>query len=195
MTDRPRLAALRETSQVYGPGADSRLLAEAAVERIETDDRILDVGTGTGYVADRIAATTGATVVGVDIESAACRQARAAGVPVILGDLCSGFATDVFDVVVSNPPYLPVRSDSRDDAMARAIAAGPAGRAVIDRLLQTVERVLRPDGRLLIVCSSETGPDAVRATGEKCGFNMTCVADAEHPGERLLVLDCQPSKR
>jgi|APHM01.1.fsa_nt_gi HemK-related putative methylase len=191
--DRPRLAALRETHRVYGPGADSRLLAEAAVERVGTDDRVLDVGTGTGYIADRIVATTGAAIVGVDIESAACRQARAAGVPVVLGDLCSGFAADAFDAVVSNPPYLPARSDGRNDAMARAIAAGPAGCAVIDRLLQTVERVLRPDGRLLILCSSETGPDAVRATAEERGFNTTRVADADHPGERLLVFECQPA--
>lgn len=193
MTDRPRLAALRETPRVYGPGADSRLLAATARERVGADDRVLDVGTGTGHVADRIVAATGAAVVGVDIDPAACRQARAAGVPAVVGDLCSGFAADTFDAVVSNPPYLPARPDGRDDAMARAIAAGPAGRAVIDRLLQTVGRVLRPDGRLLFVCSSETGPDAVRATAAERGFDTTRAADVEHPGERLFVFDCQPA--
>jgi len=192
MPDRPRLAELRDLDRVYEPAEDSRLLAETAVERLDATDRVLDVGTGTGYVGARIATETGAAVVGVDVDRAACRRAREAGLPVARGDLCGPFAADAFDAVVCNPPYLPAREDGWGDPMARAIAAGPDGRAVIDRLIRTVERVLDPGGRLLLLLSTVTGPEAVRETARAAGLAATRVAAESHPFERLLVFEIRP---
>ncbi|OYR80426.1 methyltransferase, partial [Halorubrum distributum] len=49
------LAALRgaDDATVYQPAEDSGLLAEAAIE--EAHGRVLEVGTGSGWVAERIA--------------------------------------------------------------------------------------------------------------------------------------------
>lgn len=193
MPDRPRLADLRDLDRVYGPAEDSRLLAATAVDRIDASDRVLDVGTGTGYVGDRIASETGAAVVGVDLDPAACRRASETGVSVVRGDLCAPFAAGAFDVVVCNPPYLPAREDGWDDPMARAIAAGPNGRAVIDRLLETVGRVLAPGGRLFLLLSTVTGPAAVRETARSAGLETTQVSEQAHPFERLLVFELRRS--
>jgi|APHM01.1.fsa_nt_gi HemK-related putative methylase len=194
MPDRPRLAVLRDLDRVYEPAEDSRLLAATAIKRIDPGDRVLDVGTGTGYVGTRITVETGAAVVGVDIDRAACRRAREVGLGVVRGDLCTPFAESAFDVVVCNPPYLPARKDGWDDAMARAIAAGPEGRAVIDRLLRTVGRVLAPGGRLFVLLSTVTGPEAVRETAREVGLAVTQISAESYPFERLLVFEVRPTQ-
>jgi len=49
---------------VYQPAEDSRLLAETALEYVTPEDRVLDVGTGSGYVGATIATEVGARTVG-----------------------------------------------------------------------------------------------------------------------------------
>jgi len=189
--DRPHLAELRGVETVYQPAEDSRLLAEAAIEHggVGPGDLVLDVGTGPGYVAARIAEETGARVVGSELTPDACRQARDAGVPTVRADLVSPFCAE-FDLVVCNPPYLPTPPEQEwDDPMERALSGGEDGRAVVDRLLDTVGRVLAPDGRLLLLVSSLTGPEAVCERASDAGLTSTVLAEEAHPFERLLVLD------
>ena len=71
-------------TRVYGAAEDSHLLARAAVERVESGDLLLDVGTGSGYVAATVAETTGARVIGSDINPHACRRADEAGVEAVV---------------------------------------------------------------------------------------------------------------
>ncbi|MGM0591175.1 MAG: HemK2/MTQ2 family protein methyltransferase, partial [Halobacteriota archaeon] len=63
-----------EETHVYQPAEDSRLLADAAVEYVS--GRVLDVGTGSGYVAERVAGETESRVVASDLNPHACRLAR-----------------------------------------------------------------------------------------------------------------------
>jgi len=193
--DRPRLADLRGVESVYGPAEDSRLLADSAVEHIEPDAAVLDVGTGSGYVARRIREETGAAVVGSDRNPAACREAREAGVPVVRADLLGPFRTDAFDAVVCNPPYLPTPPEAEwDDWMERALSGGPDGRRVVDRFLADAGRVLAPDGEALLLVSTLTDLDAVRETAGDTGFDVGTVAEESHPFERLVVLRLSPAE-
>lgn len=189
--DRPQLAEMRGVDSVYQPAEDSRLLAAAAIEGagVGSDDLVLDVGTGSGYVAARIRAETGARVVGSDINPDACRQTRDAGVPTVRADLLAPFCT-AFDLVVCNPPYLPTPPEQEwDDPMERALSGGEDGRAVVDRVLGSVRRVLAPDGRLLLLISSLTDPDAVREHAADAGLESRVVAEESQPFERLLVVE------
>ena len=132
-------------TQVYGAAEDSHLLARAAVERVESDDLVLDVGTGSGYVAATVAETTGARVVGSDLNPHACRRAREAGIEAVRADLVTPFRDGTFDWVLFNPPYLPTpEGEERDDWMERALSGGESGREVIDPFLDTVRRVVEP---------------------------------------------------
>ncbi|WP_267162479.1 HemK2/MTQ2 family protein methyltransferase [Halovenus salina] len=191
MTDdeTPRLAELREVDQVYQPAEDSHLLAETVADEVESGATLLDVGTGSGYVADVVSTESDATVVGVDLNPLACEQARARGVSVLRGDLVSPFRGDAFDVVCFNPPYLPEAPEGVwDDWMEQAVTGGEDGRAVIAAFLEDVERVLRPEGRIYLLISTVTGVDAVRSLAESHGFKSTVLAEESHSFERLLVL-------
>ncbi|AXR77353.1 HemK2/MTQ2 family protein methyltransferase [Natrarchaeobaculum sulfurireducens] len=179
-------------TDVYQPAEDSQLLADVVCERLaaDPDDAILEVGTGSGYVAGRISEVTDARVVASDLNPHAVRQARGEGVESVRADLVSPFANDAFDVVAFNPPYLPTDPENEwDDWMERALSGGEDGRAVIDPFLERVGRVLAPDGVVYLLVSSLTGVDEVAERAGEAGFSAVAVADESFPFETLTVLE------
>lgn len=177
-----------ETSY-YEPGEDSYLLATVCCDAISSDARVLDVGTGSGFVADRIRERTGATVVGIDVNPHACRKAHDRGVPVVQGDVVHPFRENVFDIVVCNPPYLPTDpSEHRGDWLEVALSGGASGREFVAALLEDVGRVLVPDGDLYLLVSSLMDVDAVAALAIETGFTAEEIErDDSYPDEALFV--------
>ena len=189
---RPTLAELRELETVYQPAEDSRLLAETVIDhgKVEPHQQVVDVGTGSGYVAARIHDEKGASVVGSDINPDACQQAHEMGVPVVRSDLLSAFQNETVDVVVCNPPYLPTPEDEEwDDWMEHALSGGVDGQRIVNRVLADAPRVLRPAGCVYLLISSLTDPEAVAETARTAGFSVETVADEPQPFERLFVLE------
>lgn len=192
---RPALADLREIDAVYQPAEDSLLLVETAIAALDGDERVLDLGTGSGYVGDRIAEATGTTVIGSDLNPHALRSAADRNLPVVRANLLDPYSEDAFDVVVFNPPYLPTRPDREwDDWMEEALSGGESGRAVIEPFLADLRRVLAPDGEAFLLLSSVTGIDAVRDEARANGLTTMLAADEDHPAERLVVLHLKPSR-
>jgi release factor glutamine methyltransferase len=192
--DRPALADQRDVGTVYQPADDSKLLADTAIEYADAGDRVLDLGTGSGYVAHRFAEETASRVVGSDLNPNACRQARDACVPAVRADQLTAFREDAFDVVVFNPPYLPTEPEREwDDWMETALSGGETGREVIEPFLDDLRRVLAPDGDGFLLVSSLTGIDAVREHARRNGLTTMELADEDHPYERLVVLHLRPS--
>jgi release factor glutamine methyltransferase len=189
MTDsRTDLADRRDVERaVYQPAEDSRLLAAAAVDHAR--GHTLEVGTGSGWVAERVAAETDADVVASDLNPHACRAARERGLAVVRADLVAPFREGSFDTVLFNPPYLPTDPDNDwGDWMERALSGGESGRAVLDPFLDTVGRVLRPDGVVLLLVSSLAGFAATVERAERHGFAVTTVRQESYPFETLSVL-------
>lgn len=185
MTD---LREQRDIEQVYQPAEDSHLLASTVCEHVHADDRVLDVGTGSGYVATAVQERTGATVLGTDINPHACRQAREHGVTVVRTDLVAGICGS-FDVVLCNPPYLPTDPDEEwDDWMEYALSGGPSGRTVINEFLDALSSVLDPAGRAYLLASTLSDLDAIdeRANGNDCKTDI--VREESVPFETLVVL-------
>ncbi|MFB6155240.1 MAG: HemK2/MTQ2 family protein methyltransferase [Haloferacaceae archaeon] len=177
-------------TEVYDPAEDSRLLADVAVDRLDADALVLDVGTGSGYVADRVATETSARVVASDLNPHACRRARERGLDVVRCDLADAFRDGVFDAVLFNPPYLPTPAEVEwDDWMERALSGGESGREVVDPFLDSVGRVLAPGGVVYLLVSTLTGYDEVEARAARNGFAVATRREEAFPYERLLVLE------
>jgi release factor glutamine methyltransferase len=173
---------------VYQPAEDSRLLAEAACDVVD-GGLVLEVGTGSGWVAAEVQDRTGARVVGSDVNPHACRQARQRGVEAVRANLVEPFVDGAFDAVVFNPPYLPTDPDNEwDDWMEAALSGGETGRKLIDPFLDSVSRVLDPDGFALLLVSSLTGYDEVVADAESRGFAVSTVREESYPFETLSIL-------
>ncbi|MFC7175524.1 HemK2/MTQ2 family protein methyltransferase [Halosegnis marinus] len=183
-------------TEVYGAAEDSKLLADTAVERVKRDERVLEVGTGSGYVAARVATETGAAVTASDVNPHACRRARenareeGADLPVVRADLVAPFRAGAFDRVLFNPPYLPRdEAAERDDWMERALTGGETGREVIEAFLDGVARVLAPDGSVLLLVSTLTDIGAVASYADARGLAAETAAEESFPFERLAVLE------
>jgi release factor glutamine methyltransferase len=184
------LSDRREMPTVYEPAEDSRLLADTAVGRIDRDERVLEVGVGSGYIAGRIAEEAGASVVGCDLNPDACSTARGAGVETVRADLLAPFAAGSFDAVCFNPPYLPTPPEMEwDDPLEHALSGGPDGRRLVRPFLEDLGRVLRPDGRGYLLISSLTDIEAVSELATEAGLTARERADESFPFERLVVLE------
>ncbi|MFZ3474851.1 HemK2/MTQ2 family protein methyltransferase [Streptomyces sp. 4.24] len=149
---------------VYGPRADTRFLARAlADESLGPRTDALEIGTGTGALALRMAGS-GARVTAVDVSWAAVATARLNArrrrlpLCVLHGDFEARTAGRRFDLVVTNPPYVPApRARLPSRGPERAWDAGLDGRGVIDRICASAPDLLRPGGVLLMVHSGMCG--------------------------------------
>jgi release factor glutamine methyltransferase len=174
---------------VYQPAEDSGLLAEAALE--EATGRVLEVGTGSGWVAKRVDEEAGEVdeVVASDVNPHACRQARERGVEAVRGDLLDPFRAGAFDAVLFNPPYLPTDPENEwDDWMETALSGGETGRELIEPFLDDVERVLAPEGIVLLLVSSLAGYEEIRGRAADAGFDDEVVREESFPFETLSIL-------
>jgi release factor glutamine methyltransferase len=171
-TPRVRLLTL---PGVFAPISDSWLLARTVREHAGPGTRVLDVCTGSGVVGVA-AALAGARVTSVDVSrrAVACARVNArlngTRLDALRGDLLEPVAGRSFDVIASNPPYVPAEDDALPDSgPERAWDAGRDGRALLDRLLEEAPPLLAPGGVLLLVQSDLIGEDrtlrALRAAG------------------------------
>jgi release factor glutamine methyltransferase len=184
-----KLAEHRDVPTIYEPAEDSRLLAETAIDHVD-GGRVLEVGVGSGYVAERVAAETDASVLGCDISPEACSRARSEGIETVRSDLTRPFRADSFDVVLFNPPYLPTPPEAEwDDPLEYALSGGPDGRRVVRPFLADVGRVLKPGGRTYLLVSSLTDIEAVSELAADAGLTAREVAGERFPFERLVVLE------
>jgi release factor glutamine methyltransferase len=99
-------------------------------------------------------------------------NARLNGVRVtaLRGDLFTPLRGRRFDLIVSNPPYLPSENERPPQlGPARAWEGGSSGRAFLDRICGEVKGHLNANGVLLLVHSSVCGEratvDLLRANG------------------------------
>lgn len=174
---------------VYEPAEDSQLLADAAADRAR--GVVLEVGTGSGWVAERTGELDSVSrVIASDVNPHACRAATERGLEGVRGDLVAPFTAASVDTVLFNPPYLPTDEEAGlDDWQERALAGGESGRAVIEPFLDSVGRVVTADGRVLLVVSSLAGFGAVVELAVEAGFHAETVREESFPFETLSVLE------
>jgi len=139
---------------IYDPAEDSFLLAKW-VKRYAKGKTVLDIGTGSGILA-QTAHDVGATyVLAVDITEEAVNAVRKQGIEVIQSDICHNI-TESFDLIICNPPYLP-HDDEEDEESAVITTGGKEGYEFIERFLKEARSHLHYNGSILLVCSSLSG--------------------------------------
>ena len=118
------------TKDVLSPRMDTERLVETVIDDIKTCNKkikVLDIGTGSGAIAVTISKLTNAKVTAVDISDKALevakKNANALNVKVnfVKSDLYSGLGRfSKFDIIVSNPPYIPSQDiDGLDDEVKK----------------------------------------------------------------------------
>jgi len=168
---------------VLDPRADSETLIEASLALDGRPERILDLGTGSGcLLLTLLAEIPGATGVGVDLAESTLDVARLnagiLGLATRVAFIQSNwfdFVEGRFDLIVSNPPYIPTREiallmpDVRDHDPHVALDGGVDGLDDYRAILAEASGFLAPDGRLLVEIGDGQGDD-VETLARACGF-------------------------
>ena len=103
---------IKVDERVLIPRPETEELCSWALESIKDGDRVLDLCTGSGAIAITLATKTGAKLTASDISEGAIELAKEnaslnnAQVDFINSDLFKNIE-DSYDVIVSNPPYIP----------------------------------------------------------------------------------------
>lgn len=145
------------------PRHDTETLVEAALARMPRAGSVLDVGTGSGCIAVALARQLpGAAVTAIDISDKALLVARrnadrnGVAVEFLHGSLLKPVAGRCFDLIVSNPPYIPAADiealdpEVRDFDPRGALDGGADGLDIYRLLVPAALSCLNPAGWLLV---------------------------------------------
>lgn len=163
--------SFRVTPAVLIPRPETEDVVDAALEVLGSADlstrrdppRVLDIGTGSGCLAITIAleapaASVEATDISADALTIASQNALRlkAAASVTFREVGLSGGAGGFDVIVANPPYVPLQDratlspDVRNHEPAVALFGGGDGLDVIRALLPDAAHALRPGGTVVM---------------------------------------------
>lgn len=155
------------TSDVLIPRPETELLVETAIEilRDSENPRFCEIGTGSGCVAVSVLhelqnARALATDISEPAINIATRNARSNGVSELIefvtSDVFEAVDEQRFDVILSNPPYIPssdiaaLQPEVRDFDPLIALTDGGDGLSIIQRIIGESPKHLNAGGFLLL---------------------------------------------
>ena len=168
---------------VFVPRPETEVVAQAAIDAARRAGRapvVVDLGTGSGAIALAVAGEVpGARVHAVEADTVAhtwaARNCSGSGVDLRPGDMAGAFRDldGTVDVVVSNPPYIPVGAVIRDPEVAvfdpaEALWSGADGLDAIRVVAHVAARLLRAGGVVVVEhadLQGESAPAVFAATG------------------------------
>ena len=200
---------LNVTPDVLSPRPDTETILDVAMLAFEPAQafNVIDLGTGSGAILLAVLSERpGARGVGTDISSEALAVARENAANLDLDgratflrtEWAAGFGDTSFDLVVSNPPYIPsgdipgLDPEVRDHDPLLALDGGPDGLQAYRDLAPEIARILKPGGIFAVEIGWDQGPQ-VKALFEAAGLaDVKMVRDL---GDRHRVVTNGPDPR
>lgn len=189
------------TRDVLDPRPETETLVAAALEGMP-GARVLDLGTGSGILlVTLLAEWPEASGIGADMsadaltvaEENAARHGVAARAAFRRTDWAEGISGR-FDVIVSNPPYIPeaevasLAPEVRDWEPRVALTAGPSGLEAYERIALDLARLLAPGGRALLEFGAGQGERIARIFASQ-GFADTRFLRDLDGRDRAIVVE------
>lgn len=190
----------RVTPEVLIPRPETEHLVEKVVELAAgfSAPRIIDVGTGSGAIAIAIAkqlpqAQVTATELSEGAIAVAQENAARNGVSVrfLLGDLLAPVSEEKYEIIASNPPYVPSEEKAllavevRDHEPEMALYGGADGLGIYRRLIPAAFLQLTDGGWLLLEMGFGQA-ERVKDLMEQAGFQEIEIVTDLQGIERIL---------
>ena len=154
--------------KLYIPADDSYLLAEAV--KGYAGKRALEIGVGSGIVLEELQRNF-ELVVGTDVRLPSLRYARlnirSRNILTICCDMSAPIRSK-FDLIVSNPPYLPDLSVNLQKDLP--VDGGPTGIEWSIKFLELSSPKLEPTGKILLLLSSFSNIEKLELFVQKLKF-------------------------
>lgn len=184
-------------SDVLIPRPSTETLVMTGLKILETlpEPKIIDLGTGSGCIAISIAVRNSRVRgLAADISEAALSMAHRNAVKHGVSNRIELIHSDLFnsvprgtryDMVVSNPPYIPsgdiggLASDVKDHEPRSALDGGEDGYAVVDRILEGAAGYLIPEGWLLLEVGIEQADRVVEKAKASGWQHIKTINDVE----------------
>ncbi len=145
------------------PRDETEILVKRAIEIINENnfEDVLDIGTGSGCIACTIAKNTSATVLGIDISSDALRIALDNVTKLGINNRAIFRKSnlfekvregEVFDLIISNPPYIPLGTELSKEVMhepSLALFAENEGLDFYKKIIADAPKYLTEGGYLM----------------------------------------------
>jgi len=197
------------SKDVLVPQPDTETLVEAALELIDGMGgsllkplKVLDLGTGSGAIAlSLFYERPGVEIHASDISKKALEAAhrncalcvgnRQLPTPnFIQSDLFQNIS-DSYDLIVSNPPYIPTKMIAGLPPEVRgqprlALDGGEDGLALIRRIIKEAPARLKPGGHLLLEAAPDLMPQISKLLGE-CGYANISIKKDLNGEDRVIV--------
>ena len=194
---------LNVTPDVLSPRPDTETILDIAMLAFEPAQAfsVIDLGTGSGAILLAVLGDRpGAHGVGTDISSEALAVAKENAANLGLDnratflrtEWAAGFGDASFDLVVSNPPYIPsgdipgLDPEVRDHDPLLALDGGPDGLTAYRELAPEIRRILRPEGIFAVEIGWDQGPQ-VKALFEAAGFEHVIIVRDLSDRDRVVT--------
>ena len=189
---------------LYLPSEDSILLANCLKDY--SGDTALDIGVGSGIITGALCENF-KKVVGTELAFEMLKKCKEdvvsntskdsekkleneRGYELVCADAASAFRDNVFDLVVSNPPYLPEDYDNEGMKIYdEAIYGGENGIEVTLKIIKSSLTTLKREGRLLIIVSSLSNISRLQESLELLNLNMKKIVEKRLFFETLSVVE------
>lgn len=184
------------------PRPDTETLVEAVLEAGHAPRHVLDLGTGTGALLLAILAEfPAATGVGVDLRpeaaALAARNARRNGLAARAAFLAGDWAAALnnkFDLVLSNPPYIPhadiaaLMPEVARHEPASALDGGPDGLEAYRVIISALPDLLAPEGLAVLELGIGQAAD-VGALAKQAGLRQRSLRADLSGTPRAILLE------
>ena len=147
------------TADVLSPRMDTEVLVEQVLKHCTSKTKVLDVGTGSGAISVCIAKLAGAKVTAVDVSDSALEVAKQNAInnkvkiDFVNSDLFASLGKNKkFDIIVSNPPYIPSQEVlTLDDEVKNydpilALDGGDSGLDFYEKIINQAPAFLNKNG-------------------------------------------------
>jgi release factor glutamine methyltransferase len=155
------------TPDVLIPRPETEMIVENAIEILNPrkSARFCEIGVGSGCISVAILHNLeAASALGLDVSEKALKIARmnaekhgvSARFELRISDVFDALTGERFDLIVSNPPYIPraeiagLQAEVRDFEPLNALTDGGDGLSIIEKIVRRAPRFLKPGGFLLM---------------------------------------------
>ena len=194
----------KTTPQALIPRPETERLVEIALHNIgeDSDSKLLEIGTGSGCISIAISnEKPSLNILSLDISKGALELAEinadlnnCKNIKFLEMDFLNDMPKGKFDILLSNPPYIPVKEiegimpEVKNYEPRIALTDNEDGLVFYHRIAKKVKTLIKPKGIILLEVGLGGHPQKVFSLFKEAGFNQLELIKDFNNNERILKI-------